>query len=360
MTRDPRRHAFTLIETVVSLTISSVLLMGIGSSIMLASRALPGDDSLIAANARTTTIAHTLTTELSTALTVTQADPSTIAFTVPDRDNNGSSETIRYAWSGTPGAPLTRRYNSNPISLIANTLDDFNLTYDLDNPDPGASTTEELPFTTIVSISIDATTPEDGFAITATSFCGEYFQPDPALLPADATRWKVDRVRFHAKSNGSATGTITVELHLPNADRTPQGAILDSCTVAEGSLAKNSWTRSSCDLTNAPWVNVSDGMTVVLATPSGSSGSAGLVLNQTMSAPVSAYASFLSYDSLSVYAVDSTRSLTGFDVFATVEVDSSTAGGVTLKRVKLSMRATADPNGQIETGVEMLNHPAAP
>src|SRR5690606_1877203 len=34
-----------------------------------------------------------------------------IAFTLADRDGDGSPERVEYSWSGTPGDPLVRRYN---------------------------------------------------------------------------------------------------------------------------------------------------------------------------------------------------------------------------------------------------------
>ena len=135
MRNNQHHRAFTLIESVISLSIATVLLTGIGSSILLASRALPGADNLLAENMRTTAIAQNITTDLSTAIAFTTGTASLLEFTVADRDNDGLVETIRYGWSGTPGAPLIYRYNLEP-SVVLTTLDDFAVTYELDPPPP--------------------------------------------------------------------------------------------------------------------------------------------------------------------------------------------------------------------------------
>lgn len=125
------RHAFTLIESVVSLSIAGVLLTGIGSSMLLASRALPGEDNLLTSTIRTSAVVQDIATELSTAITVTARTATSLTFTVADRNADGLAETIRYGWSGVPGAPLTRRYNADPVTVVLSALDDVTLTYEL-------------------------------------------------------------------------------------------------------------------------------------------------------------------------------------------------------------------------------------
>ncbi len=125
------RHAFTLIESVVSLSIAGVLLTGIGSSMLLASRALPGEDNILTHTVRTSAVVQDIVAELSTAITVTARTATTLTFTVADRNGDRLNETIRYGWSGVPGAPLTRKYNTDPVAMVLSALDDVTLTYEL-------------------------------------------------------------------------------------------------------------------------------------------------------------------------------------------------------------------------------------
>ena len=52
-----------------------------------------------------------------------------VTFTVPDRDNNGLSETIRYSWSGTPGDSIMRAYNGGVEVAVAEDVKYFSLEY---------------------------------------------------------------------------------------------------------------------------------------------------------------------------------------------------------------------------------------
>ena len=56
--------------------------------------------------------------ELNYALSFTERPVNVVEFTVADRDGDESPEFIRYAWSGTPGDPLTRQYNGGTIAEL--------------------------------------------------------------------------------------------------------------------------------------------------------------------------------------------------------------------------------------------------
>ena len=57
-----------------------------------------------------------LLADLEFALAFSEKTDHALTFTVPDRDGDFISETIRYAWSGTPGDPLTRQYNGGAVA----------------------------------------------------------------------------------------------------------------------------------------------------------------------------------------------------------------------------------------------------
>ncbi|QDU40152.1 Carbohydrate binding domain protein [Maioricimonas rarisocia] len=124
--RKPRRRSgSTLIELTISLIGSSVLMLGMASATFIALKA--SDTSLTPARA-TFSGASALTSmlaELQFAIDVSERTPTAITFTVPDRNGDGNPETIRYAWSGTPGDPLTRQYNGGASVSILENVHDF-------------------------------------------------------------------------------------------------------------------------------------------------------------------------------------------------------------------------------------------
>ena len=90
-------RAYTLLETVVSLAVAGVLMTGLGSTILLANRALPGEENPSQAAGRAAIVIGDIVTELLTAKTVTERSATTLEFTVADRDNDANPETIRYS-----------------------------------------------------------------------------------------------------------------------------------------------------------------------------------------------------------------------------------------------------------------------
>ncbi len=124
-----RRSGFTLIELVTSMTIGAILLSGMGSAILIASHALPERNTATGAILRASDVVEQIAGELHCAVTFTQRSATMVEITVPDRDADLAPETIRYAWSGTPGDPLTRQYNTGTIVNVAEDVQEFDLGY---------------------------------------------------------------------------------------------------------------------------------------------------------------------------------------------------------------------------------------
>src|SRR5689334_14226228 len=103
-----RCRGFTLVEMTTSLAIASILLVALGSAMVLAGKAVPTSDNPAAALLSAAGIADRIAAEMQFAIDITERTSRSIAFTIPDRNADGKPEAIRYAWSGSPGAPLTR------------------------------------------------------------------------------------------------------------------------------------------------------------------------------------------------------------------------------------------------------------
>lgn len=120
----PRRHrhfrrGHTLVELVASLASAGVLMAGIASTLFTAMRAsnpanTPAADLLVGAEC----VAE-IAAELQYAQAISSTSSRALTATVPDRnDADVSVETIRYAWSGVAGEPLTRTYNGVPANVV--------------------------------------------------------------------------------------------------------------------------------------------------------------------------------------------------------------------------------------------------
>jgi len=119
-----------MMELIVSVAVSGLLVAGLTSTLYVASRAVnlsgPPGDALDGSRA-----ASDLLGELGHAVTFTQRSAHAIEFTVADRDNDALPETIRYAWSGIPGDPLTRQQNGAGVAEVVQGVHQFDLAYHL-------------------------------------------------------------------------------------------------------------------------------------------------------------------------------------------------------------------------------------
>lgn len=122
-----RRHGLTLMEMAVALVSSGVLVAGLASALYMATKALPPIDSISRQEMAASAVLCDVMADVGMALSFSERSATAITFTVPDRDGDSLVETIRYAWSGTAGDPLTYQYNGGAAFTIATDVQAFNL-----------------------------------------------------------------------------------------------------------------------------------------------------------------------------------------------------------------------------------------
>lgn len=164
------RKAFSLVEMMAAMTVLSILAVGIGATMAIASRAVddgtaPGSQIPEARN-----IGDVIIADLNDALTITERTDKSITFTVPDRDDDGDVETIRYAWDGNPGGNLTRKYNKSLAVVIAEDVYQFDLSYLTRTIKPPARACCYIDGT-CDDVSPDDCTSNGGLAKTRNSAC---------------------------------------------------------------------------------------------------------------------------------------------------------------------------------------------
>lgn len=232
-----RRTGFTLLELTVSLSIMSVLMIGIASALVIASRSLPADDTPLVARVEAAQAIDMIADDLLSAQTVSSYTINTIVITVADRNNDDASESVRYAWSGTSGDPLVRSINGGADEVLVDEVADFTLTYDLRTGEQETPANPNESNETLLFYH-DATKDLTGGHVHDDSWWGQYFMP---ILPPDAVSWSVTRAKFLMKRDHDNPGQTTISVTLPQADMTPSGTVLDSVVFDQLSLPK-SWT----------------------------------------------------------------------------------------------------------------------
>ncbi|MFN0195846.1 MAG: type II secretion system protein J [Planctomycetaceae bacterium] len=120
------RGAYTLIELIVAIGASTILLVGLPSSILIASKGLQGN-STVSRHAQSADVLQDVINDLKHATSFVELTTIAVTFTVPDRDNDGDPELIRYSWSGTPGDPLMYQYNSGTAVIFAEDIHKFDV-----------------------------------------------------------------------------------------------------------------------------------------------------------------------------------------------------------------------------------------
>ncbi len=125
--RNALHRGYTLIELVVSMAGASALLFGLGSALYIAGQGVrqAGAATEVKANAALSE----MILEGQFALAVPERAARAVTFQLADRDGDGNLETVRYAWSGTVGDPLTRAYNGGPAVAVAEEIKHFELDY---------------------------------------------------------------------------------------------------------------------------------------------------------------------------------------------------------------------------------------
>jgi prepilin-type N-terminal cleavage/methylation domain-containing protein len=293
--RSPRSaSAFTLIEMLISLAIMAVIAAALGATIVLASRALdqqagPGASTVAARRA-----SDRLLGEVAVATAFSERTASAVTFSVPDRDGDGTPETIRYAWSGVAGEPLTRQFNDGVPDVVAEDVRQFDLGYLVRTVDPPAA--REIESAEQVLIAHD-NAPEGTLQekpVRNKEGGGAYFRPK---LPANALRWKVTRVEFVARrSSLLATGSISCDVTSATGSLQPGTEVLDTATVASTSLPLlPQW--KSVSFSSARLQGLSPGVGLCFVVRSGDNGVQAFVQYESGGDPMTANTHWLAWDS---------------------------------------------------------------
>jgi prepilin-type N-terminal cleavage/methylation domain-containing protein len=348
--RHPQRRAFTLIELVATMAVMTLLMVGMGSAILIATNALPDASSPLETSRASRTIADQITGDLLCVTAVTKMAPNTITFIVPDRNHGDPGpETITYAWSGTPGDPLTYQYNAGSPATLIEDVRDFTLTYNLDTAEqtlPPVQGSEVLFFWQDATNSGSQTMV---FLVTSSERCAEYFLP---ALPVDAVSWRITRVAFVADSKKPISGDLVVQVAPDDGLGLSPGSPIDSVSVPESSLVGGTW--NVVQFANAGGLSPANGAWIAF---SGTATSAVAKVNlgaDSTGTPMTYYAEDLGGG----YVTDKSKDLWLW-VHGTVTAPdpNSPPKQIWLRSVRVSLRAGDDPSTGHQREIQILNTP---
>jgi hypothetical protein len=220
------------------MSITSILVVAMGSALLIASHALPTPQSLELTTQAGIDATSRMIRELRYALNFVERSSTAVEFTVADRDNDATPETIRYAWSGTLGDPLTRQYNAGVAVNVAADVYEFDLVYDTKVVIEQIPTTIESSATELIGHLTPNNSGRD--ALASTDWIGQYFQP---ALPPDALRWSVTRVLFMAREHGPNNGQTLVQLRTAQSSSIPTTTVLEQNIMYEADLSSSFWPQ---------------------------------------------------------------------------------------------------------------------
>jgi hypothetical protein len=246
------RSGFSLIELSVGLVASSFLLLGLGSSIFLATQANRVDIGPFRSSSQGASAIDEVSRELSYATAVHSITPArNIQVEVPDRTGDAVADVVRYQWSGTAGDPLQRVFNGGTATNVIPALQSFGLT-----STNRTVTVKELGAATRTTGVVNwfeksSAVLEGTYSLQAAGGVGTDFLPE---FPEGAQTWSLSKVEVYCQSNGTADGVIKARLWTADSSRKP-ATLLAETTVTESGLSSSmNWTTIT--FPSAPMVSV--------------------------------------------------------------------------------------------------------
>ena len=254
-----RRRGFTLIEMVTSLAILSVLLVACGSTLHLALKATGDSAVRAAAQAQCADAAAQIADDLNVATNFTQRTATAVTFTVPDRLNAGSPQTVKYSWTGVVGDPLYRQFNNGVATAVLPKLTNLNFTY-------GTRTLGATPATAVTVFDHQTTSGStNNYAITSTKWAVQEFNPS---LPSGASSYSITKVRLLLKG-AAQDSVLLVSVRQATALGAPTTTVIAEAQLNTSALS-TAYEWIDVPIRGATGLSPSQNVCVVLGYASGS------------------------------------------------------------------------------------------
>jgi len=340
----------TLLETVLAAAVTGIVMIGLGSAMLIAGRAMPDAKSVAAATLAAAAAAEQIAADLQYAVSVSQRTSTMIEFTVHDRNGDNAPEIIRYSWSGSPGTVLTRQYNGAAAETILADVQAFSLAYTLEIIATETPKLNESAETILASY--DSNRNLFDFPIKDGERYAEYFCP---VLPVDTVSWKVTRVVLPAKLDGTTGGQASIRLRRSTVGGQVSDVVLEEKPLLESALTSK-YTNREFAFSTVSGLAPAPGLWIVAHWLADAI--ACRIQGQSTGVTATNLSLAKSIDHGSTWSVLAGQSLL-FTVYGTVTTAGTPQIQNTyyLERVDLTLRMTSDPAAGVQTGVRLLNRP---
>lgn len=275
-----RNRGHTLLEMLLSLTLLAMVSASIGSAVMFAAKAAPGEGSYEATLAADSVAMDRIAEELAQALYVIDQSQHAVTFVVNDRTGDGVPDRLRYAWSGNEGDPLTYQLNSQDQVTLIETVEVFDLSY------AAGSSVVTLPGALQRGDTEQLLSYETSLVVLSTGMgtsvaMGQRYTP---TLSGDALAYEPTRLRFYASQQGNTNGQFPVAIRGVSG-HTPTDTVYVTQTVLETDLPTSAnWAEVA--FSNAAWAPAGEEHIFTLGSGTGS-GSLALINYHALSTPYS-------------------------------------------------------------------------
>jgi len=357
---------------VVSVAVSGLLLVGVSSTLYVATTALntsgPTRDVLAASGGTQDVLG-----DLQYAITFTERSTNAVEFTVADRDADTFPETIRYSWSGTAGDPLTREYNGGAAVTIVEDVEEFDLSYitravTTTEQSGGPTTSPEIQLAFFESWPGLGGSTYGGTPLNGESWSAEYFTVNG--VPPEATVLTITRVELEVAQSSIGTGdSFSVAIHECVAPGDPEPAVnpLGTPIVAlESSLSTSfEWREFTFSdvVINSP---TSEYIIVMKGTSSGTNYDVQWMRWSNTAAPADSTIAMWTTDGGSKWNPKANKQDDydcTFRVYGTYETPGGGSVEVTryfLNSIDVKLRVGSETAARIDDGVPVLNAPEVP
>ncbi|MCP4172419.1 MAG: hypothetical protein GY758_16785 [Fuerstiella sp.] len=227
-----QRDGFTLLELTVSVFASSMLMVGLGSAIFIATEAMSPSESQQAVLDIAVT-SHLFADEVQSAVHVLDQSATAVEFACADRDNDGDPDRIRYEWNSNDGQIVRTEASSG---ILLDGVNSFSITADLE----GVSETlkgvvSESAESTVVSMT-NAGWPHS-WNLGPNSPVGQYVSVDH---PDGTTLWSITEVRVRLRRAYNTVvqpgDRLSIQIRLATGDGLPTSIVLAESSINVSSL----------------------------------------------------------------------------------------------------------------------------
>lgn len=357
------RSGHTLVELVVSVAVSGILVAGLTSTLYVASRAVNVSGPPRAVLAASTGAADVLG-ELHYAITFTERSANAVEFTVADRNADEAPETIRYAWPGIAGDPLTRQYNGGTIVQVLQDVRQFDLAYDIrvvsETTEQKVETESEQYLMASFTGWPGITPSYENYSVGPQSWIAEFFLAD---VPDGAKRLDAKLVQVTMRQGTAGSGDVTVGIHktIGGGNPEPHSAPIGTPYTRSVSTLPTDYTLLDFAFSDVTISN--PGKEYVIVVKGTVADAADIQYYYSPDAPAD--------DPTMVYTTDGGSSwgpkknarkcndmpFYFYGTYTTESTEPVTVERYFVRRVDLTLRIGADASAHVDAAIDVLNNP---